>query len=161
MTWEWVINDIIFFFGSSQVTFIYIALLTIQIVTKQLHNIKTGNNVNNVKWQDWTQHFQLKAFRYLIQWWHRPAQFSLNSICAVKSTISLERSVPNLASQRPQRQGTKTPSVTECRKNLGRNQAQSGGQFPSGQMNQQFVPTAAKSACRGSTGSSGLFLMAV
>ncbi len=27
---------------SSQVTFIYIALLTIQIVTKQLHNIKMG-----------------------------------------------------------------------------------------------------------------------
>ncbi len=26
---------------------------------------------------------------------------------------------------------------------LGRNQARSGGQFPSGQMNQQFVPTAA------------------
>ncbi len=29
-------------FKSSQVTFIYIALLTIQIVTKQLHNIKMG-----------------------------------------------------------------------------------------------------------------------
>ncbi len=28
--------------GPSQVTFIYIALLTIQIVSKQLHNIKTG-----------------------------------------------------------------------------------------------------------------------
>ncbi len=42
-------------------------------------------------------------------------------------------SVPNWASQRRQRQGTKTPSVTEWRKNLGRNQAQSGGQFPSGQ----------------------------
>ncbi len=36
-----------------------------------------------------------------------------------------------------------------------------GGQFPSGQTNQQFVPTAAKSDCKGSTGSSGLFLMAV
>ncbi len=45
-------------------------------------------------------------------------------------------SVPNWASQRRQRQGTKTPSVTEWRKNLGRNQAQSGGQFPSGQTNQ-------------------------
>ncbi len=30
------------FFSSSQVTFIYIALLTIQIVSKQLHNIKIG-----------------------------------------------------------------------------------------------------------------------
>ncbi len=46
-------TGIFFFFGggggggggivkSSQVTFIYIALLTIQIVTKQLHNIKMG-----------------------------------------------------------------------------------------------------------------------
>ncbi len=39
-------------------------------------------------------------------------------------------SVPNWASQRRQRQGTKTPSVTEWRKNLGRNQAQSGGSSP-------------------------------
>ncbi len=30
------------FNDTSQVTFIYIALLTIQIVSKQLHNIKTG-----------------------------------------------------------------------------------------------------------------------
>uniref|UniRef100_A0A8C2CHI8 Si:ch211-263k4.2 n=1 Tax=Cyprinus carpio TaxID=7962 RepID=A0A8C2CHI8_CYPCA len=35
--------------------------------------------------------------------------------------------------QRRQRQGTKTPSVTEWRKNLGRNQAQLGGQFSSDQ----------------------------
>ncbi len=35
---------------SSQVPCIYIALLTIQILTKQLHNIKTGKYcVNNVK----------------------------------------------------------------------------------------------------------------
>ncbi len=46
-------------------------------------------------------------------------------------------------------------------KNLGRNQAQSGDQFSSGQTNQQFVPTAAKSYCKGSTGSSGLFPMDV
>ncbi|KAL0149686.1 hypothetical protein M9458_054969 [Cirrhinus mrigala] len=35
--------------------------------------------------------------------------------------------------QRRQRQGTKTPSVTNGEKNLGRNQAPSGGQFSSGQ----------------------------
>ncbi len=46
-----------------------------------------------------------------------------------------------------QRQGTKTPSVTERRKNL-RNQA-------------QFCATAAKVRCKGSTGSSGLFPMDV
>ncbi len=34
--------DVITHVKSSQVTFIYIALLTIQIVTKQLHNIKMG-----------------------------------------------------------------------------------------------------------------------
>ncbi len=33
-------------FKSSQVTFIYIALLTLQIVIKQLHNIKIGNGVS-------------------------------------------------------------------------------------------------------------------
>ncbi len=31
-----------------------------------------------------------------IQWWHRPAQFSLNSICAIKPTISLEIKCPQL-----------------------------------------------------------------
>uniref|UniRef100_A0A671L2E2 AT-rich interactive domain-containing protein 1B-like n=1 Tax=Sinocyclocheilus anshuiensis TaxID=1608454 RepID=A0A671L2E2_9TELE len=36
-------------------------------------------------------------------------------------------------SQRRQPQETETPAVTEWRKNLGRNQAQSGGQFSSGQ----------------------------
>ncbi len=39
-------------------------------------------------------------------------------------------SVPNWASQRRQWQGMKTPSVTEWRKNLGRNQAQSGASSP-------------------------------
>ncbi len=40
-------------------------------------------------------------------------------------------------------------------------QAQSGGQFSSGQKNQQFIPTAANSDCKGSPYSSGLFLMVV
>ncbi len=52
---------------SQVVTFIYIMLLTIQIVTKQLHNIKIGKKcVNNVKWQDLALNFQLKAFHYWI-----------------------------------------------------------------------------------------------
>ncbi len=46
-------------------------------------------------------------------------------------------SVPNWASQRRQQQGTQTPSVTERRKNLERNQTQSGTSS-SGQTNQQF-----------------------
>ncbi len=36
-----------------------------------------------------------------------------------------------------------------------------GGQFPTGQTNQQFVPTVAKSECKWSTGSSGLSPMDV
>ncbi len=82
---------------SSQVNFIYIALLTIQIVTKQLHNIKIGKLcVNNVKWQDLTLNFQFN-FHYWILWWHHPSQFSLNSICAIKSMISLEMKCPQLS----------------------------------------------------------------
>ncbi len=43
-----------------QVTFIYIALLTIQIVSKQLHTI-SKLCVNNVKLQDEILNFQMKA----------------------------------------------------------------------------------------------------
>ncbi len=50
---------------SIQVTFIYIILLTIKIVTQQLHNIKIGKYcITNVKLQDLTLDFQLKAFHY-------------------------------------------------------------------------------------------------
>ncbi len=45
---------------SSQVTFIYIALLTIQIVTKHC------TFYNNVKWQDLTLNYLLNAFHYWI-----------------------------------------------------------------------------------------------
>ncbi len=93
---------------------------------------------------------------------HHPAQFSLNSICVINLTISLEMKCPQLS----------TPEATAKRnqnsigdrmekKNLGRNQAQSGNQFSSGHTNQQFVPTAVKPDCKGSTSSSGLFPMAV
>ncbi len=67
------------------------------------------------------------------------AQFISNNICAIKSTISLEMKCPQLSKPETTAARTKTPSVTERRKNLGRNQARSGGQFPSGQTNQQFV----------------------
>ncbi len=84
-------------YHACQVNFIYIALLTIQTVTNELHNIKIGKeHVNNVKWQYLTLNFHLKAFHYWIQWRHRPAQFSLNNICAIKSVISLEMMIPQL-----------------------------------------------------------------
>ncbi|KAL0180394.1 hypothetical protein M9458_025836, partial [Cirrhinus mrigala] len=57
----------------------------------------------------------------LISWTSRRI-IHWGATCQVKST-----------SQRRQRQGTKTPSVTNGEKNLGRNQAQSGGQFSSSQ----------------------------
>ncbi len=46
-------------------------------------------------------------------------------------------------------------------KNLGRNQAQSGGQFSSGQTTQQINSNCCKVRLEGSTGSRGLVLMAV
>ncbi len=39
----------------------------------------------------------MKAFHYWIQWWHHPAQFSLNSISTIKSVISLEIKFPQLS----------------------------------------------------------------
>ncbi len=54
------------------------------------------------------------------------------------------------------------------KKKLGRNQFRGGGEVPRSpfpvpltKTNQQFVPTAAKLDCKGSTGSSGLFLVGV
>ncbi len=47
------------------------------------------------------------------------------------------------------------------KKTLEETRLSRGGQFPSCQMNKQFVPTAEKSDCKGSTSSSGLFPMAV
>ncbi len=41
--------------------------------------------------------FELKAFHYWFQWCHCPAQLSLNSICAIKSVISLEMKCPQLS----------------------------------------------------------------
>ncbi len=41
----------------------------------------------------------------------------------------------------------------QARGDSGKEPKQSGGQFSSGQTNQQFVPTTAKSDCKGSTGS--------
>ncbi len=83
--------------------------------------------------------FSVKVSSSLIQWCHHPAQFSSNSICAIKSTISLEIKCPQLS--RPEATVARNQnSISDINgeKNLGRNQAQSGGQFSSGQTNQQF-----------------------
>ncbi len=65
--------------------------------TAQYQNAKWENSVNNVKWQIKQLNFQLKAFHYWIQWWHRPAQFSSKSFCSIKSTILLEMKCPQLS----------------------------------------------------------------
>ncbi len=81
-----------------QVTFINIALLIIQIVSKQLHNTKIGKwCVNNVKWQDLILNFQLNNFIIEFSDVICPVQFSLNNICAIKSVISLEMKCSQLS----------------------------------------------------------------
>ncbi len=84
--------------------------------------------------------FKLKAVHHWIQWCHRLAQFSLNSICAIKSTIPLEIKCPQLS--KPEATAARSKYSIGDRmkkKKLGRNQAQSGGQFSSGYTNQQVV----------------------
>ncbi len=123
---------------------------------------KWENSVNNVKWQDLTLNFQLKAFHYWIQWWHRPAQFSSKSFCSIKSTILLEIKCPQLS--KPEATAARNQNSIGDRtekKNLGRNQAQSGGHFSSGQTTQQFNSGCCKVRLEGSSGSRGLVLMAV
>ncbi len=123
---------------------------------------KWENSVNNVKWQDLTLNFQLKAFHYWIQWWHRPAQFSSKSFCSIKSTILLEIKCPQLS--KPEATAARNQNSIGDRtekKNLGRNQAQSGGHFSSGQTTQQFNSNCCKVRLEGSSGSRGLVLMAV
>ncbi len=82
---------------SSQVTFIYIALVTIQIVTKKLHNIKIGKLCQKCKMTRFNTQFSAEGISLLNLVMHRPAQFSLNNICAMKSMILLEMKCPQLS----------------------------------------------------------------
>ncbi len=54
----------------------------------------------------------------------------------MKSMILLEMKCPQLSKPEATAARNQNSILTEWRKNLGRNQAQSGDQFPSGQMNQ-------------------------
>ncbi len=66
-------------------------------MSSHLYFYSTFNNTNCVKATAQYQNrtcFELKAFHYWIQWCQCPAQFSLNSICAIKSVISLEMKCP-------------------------------------------------------------------
>ncbi len=71
-----------------------------QAKSSHLYLFSAFNNTNCVKATAQYQNrniFELKAFHYWIQWCHCPAQFSLNSICAIKSVISLEIKCPQLS----------------------------------------------------------------
>ncbi len=109
--------------------------------------------------------FSVEAFHYLIQRWHFLAQFSLNSICAMRSTISLEMKSPQLS--KPEATTAKNQNSIDYRMEKKTWEKPGSGsetrlsQFSSGQTNQQFIQTAAKSDCKGSTGFSGIFSMAV
>ncbi len=61
-----------------------------QVKSRHLYLYSAFNNTNCVKATAQYQNrffFELNAFYYWIQWCHCPAQFSLNSICAIKSAI--------------------------------------------------------------------------
>ncbi len=67
--------------------------------SSHLYLYSAFNNTNCVKATAQYQNsniFELKAFHYWIQWCYRPAQFSLNNICAIKSMISLAMKCPQL-----------------------------------------------------------------
>ncbi len=70
-----------------------------QVKSSHLYLYSTFNNTNCVKATAQYQNriISMKAFHYWIQWCHCPAQFSLNSICAIKSVISLEMKCPQLS----------------------------------------------------------------
>ncbi len=71
-----------------------------QVKSSHLYLYSAFNNTNCVKATAQYQNrkmFELTAFHYWIQWCHCPAQFSLNSICAIKSVITLEMKCPQLS----------------------------------------------------------------
>ncbi len=73
-----------------------------QVKSSHLYLCSAFNNTNCVKATAQYQNrktpiFQLKAFHCWIQCCHRPAQFSLKSICAIKAVILLEMKCPQLS----------------------------------------------------------------
>ncbi len=79
--------------NSSEVTFIYIVLLPIKIVSKQLFSIKLENNVPVVQ-KDNSKHSIFSLRYFIMDFRDVIIQFSSNSICAIKSTILLEIKCP-------------------------------------------------------------------
>ncbi len=82
---------------------------------------------------------KVKVNSSLIQWCHRPAQFSSNSICAIKSTISLEIKCPQLSKLRATAaRNQNSIGDKNGEKPLGETRLSRGSSSPLTRQNQQF-----------------------
>ncbi len=86
--------------------YFFVEFVSFVLKSSHLYLYSAFNNTNCVKataqYQKISKYqnrniFELKAFHCWIQWCYCPAQFSLNSICAIKSVISLEIKCPQLS----------------------------------------------------------------
>ncbi len=80
--------------------YFFVEFVSFVLKSSHLYLYSAFNNTNCVKATAQYQNrniFELKAFHCWIQWCYCPAQFSLNSICAIKSVISLEMKCPQLS----------------------------------------------------------------
>ncbi len=92
-----------------------------------LYNAFNNTNCNKATAQYQNRHiFELKAFHYWMQWCHHPAQFTLNSICAIKSVILLEMKCPQLS--KPEE--PKLHPWQNGEKSLGETRLSRGGSSP-------------------------------
>ncbi len=130
--------------------------------SSHLYLYSAFNNTNCVKATAQYQNrniFELKAFHYWIQWCYRPAQFSLNNICAIKSMISLAMKCPQLS--KPEATAARVQNSIGDRtekKTLGETRLSRGTSSPLARRTSSFFSNCSKVR---STGSSGLFPMAV
>ncbi len=92
---------------------------------------------------------------------HRPAQFSLNSICAIKSTVSLEMKCSQLSKPEATAARNQNSIGDRMEKKPWKKPGSVGGPVLLWPDEPAVFSTAAESDCKGSTGSSGLFTVAV
>ncbi len=113
-------NQVLQYIKSSQVTFIYIALYTILIVSKQLYRVKQENSLSVMQEDNNKSFFQFKS----VHWWFSVdvIQFSSLPIVSVQSVKRPQISKPKATEARTQN----SIGDRDWVENLGRNQAQSG-----------------------------------
>ncbi len=76
-------NQVLQYIKSIKVTFIYIALYTILIVSKQLYRVKQENSLSIMQEDINKSFFQLKSVHWWFQCWHHPVPLSSNNVCAI------------------------------------------------------------------------------